>query len=216
MKYKLSIRGRLWLGFIAVNSRSKLAHAFPMKTPLWQPQGINRPCIVAWLGYIRGPITKYNQSDSSNYCYFNVLGTELSLMIPLEDFPLGLICGVCFLKNLLSPKTFPSFSSNSSSIRFHSTAQVGVYAWLVPNQNCTLKFETFCRQWLWHFSDHFLSCNKCPTCIYQASLALSEDVQNQWCKCHETTNSLNKQKQKFSTYSFAVAVNVHVYIPKER
>jgi len=74
LKCKLSAGGR-------DNLRSKLVHAFLMITPLWQLQGTIIPCIGTWLDYFRGPVSTSNQSDCSNYCQCNILGTELDIVL---------------------------------------------------------------------------------------------------------------------------------------
>jgi len=61
--------------------------------------------------------------------------------------------------------------------QFRSTAEVRVYAWLVPNKNCKLEVcNVFPVNDSGTFSEHFLSFNKSPICIYQAFSGLSVDV----------------------------------------
>ena len=123
-------------------------------------------------------------------------------MIPLEDFPVGLWRMV--YKELACCHLEHSFSFLPTLFQFcfiHELKWECTRGWCRLELH-TLSLQRLSRQWLWHFYEHFLSCNKCPTCMYQASLGLSVDVQNSNVKCHVTTHSLKKQKTKIVDLQF--------------
>ena len=90
--------------------------------------------------------------------------------------------GYVFKRSCFHLKHFFSLSSNSLSLLYCSIPEVRGYARLGPKQNYTLEVcNIFSVNDCGTFSEHFLLCNKSPTCIYQASWCY-QGIQNQTCK----------------------------------